>query len=103
MPCPPIAREVIRSAPAGENARVDGGMERFYTSIHHLGETGHVGHVHDGEPGGGQRFCRATGRHELDPQSRVSPRPSSTSPDFSETLNNARIPLILLTFRSQTV
>ena len=75
---PADRREVILSASTGENARVDGGVERFYTSIHHLGETGHVGHVHDGEPGGGQRFCRATRRHELDPQ------PSQSAPELDE-------------------
>ena len=68
MPWLAIAAEIVGPVPAGQDAGVDGRVERLDPAVHHLGKPGHVRDVDDRQPRGGQGLGGAAGGDELDPE-----------------------------------
>ena len=58
--------DVLRQVAAGEDAGVDGGMERLDAAVEDLGEAGELGDGLDGDAGVGEGAMGAAGGVELD-------------------------------------
>ena len=59
-------REVVGSVAPRENAAVQRRVQRLHPAVHHLGETGQVGHPGHGESGIGQRPGGAAGETQFE-------------------------------------
>ena len=68
MPWRGDRREVVGPVTPGEDAAVDGRVQRLDPAVHHLGKAGDVGDVDDRQPGVGEGLGGAAGRDQLDPE-----------------------------------
>ena len=60
--------QVIGAVAARQNAAVQRRVQGLHAAVHHLRETGQLGHASDRQTGVGQGASRASGRHEFEPE-----------------------------------